>query len=221
MAIIVVCPNPKCGTPLTLENARAGTSLNCPRPTCNTPLRVPSTQPTDPLPAELYGKLNRLRKLLACDYLVEPCSRCLENKMVLVEISPGAKTTCYQCVHCGKKTRSPAGTPAAIDSIGIWQELQAWVEGYNRSAPAEPYSLAVQFQTPEAPLPFERTTRTTIPVNVRTEVWRRDGGKCVVCGTKHNLEFDHIIPIARGGATTAKNLQLLCQSCNQRKGAKV
>ena len=39
------------------------------------------------------------------------------------------------------------------------------------------------------------------------------------CGSKKNLEFDHIIAVALGGADTARNLQLLCQSCNRSKGA--
>jgi hypothetical protein len=38
------------------------------------------------------------------------------------------------------------------------------------------------------------TKREPIPEDVRFEVWRRDEGKCVQCGSKSKLEFDHIIP---------------------------
>jgi 5-methylcytosine-specific restriction endonuclease McrA len=41
---------------------------------------------------------------------------------------------------------------------------------------------------------------------------------CEECGSKERLEFDHIIPVIEGGATTARNIQLLCESCNRRKG---
>ena len=33
------------------------------------------------------------------------------------------------------------------------------------------------------------------------------------------LQFDHAIPFALGGATTVENLQLLCAGCNRVKGA--
>ena len=59
--------------------------------------------------------------------------------------------------------------------------------------------------------------REPIPKAVQREVWRRDQGRCVECGSKGNLEFDHIIPFAKGGANTVRNLQLLCQDCNRRK----
>lgn len=52
--------------------------------------------------------------------------------------------------------------------------------------------------------------REVIPGHVRQFVWTRDGGRCGECGAKENLEFDHIIPVAEGGASSARNLQLLC-----------
>ncbi|MEC3916000.1 TerD family protein [Nocardia sp. CDC160] len=66
--------------------------------------------------------------------------------------------------------------------------------------------------------PGRRDTRT-IPPDVKAIVWQRDGGKCVECGERHYLEFDHIIPISIGGATSPANLQILCRACNRTKGA--
>lgn len=60
--------------------------------------------------------------------------------------------------------------------------------------------------------------RERLPQEVRIEVWQRDSGRCVECGSQENLEFDHIIPFAMGGSSTARNLQLLCGDCNRRKG---
>ena len=50
-----------------------------------------------------------------------------------------------------------------------------------------------------------------IPSNVKKEVWERDKGKCVICGSSDNLHFDHIIPFSKGGSSlVSKNIQLLC-----------
>ncbi len=59
--------------------------------------------------------------------------------------------------------------------------------------------------------------REPIPQEVMDKVWNRDGGKCVKCGSQENLEFDHIIPLSKGGATTYRNMQLLCKKCNLEK----
>jgi 5-methylcytosine-specific restriction endonuclease McrA len=55
---------------------------------------------------------------------------------------------------------------------------------------------------------------------LRRQVWRRDGGKCTKCSSKHALEIDHIVPFACGGETREENLRLLCRSCNQATAAK-
>ena len=57
--------------------------------------------------------------------------------------------------------------------------------------------------------------------SVKDKVWKRDGGKCVECGSNENLEFDHIIPHSKGGANTYRNIQLLCEPCNRSKSAKI
>jgi hypothetical protein len=64
-----------------------------------------------------------------------------------------------------------------------------------------------------------KARRELISQDVKVLVWQRDKGRCVECASKLELEFDHIIPLAMGGSNTARNLQLLCASCNRRKGA--
>jgi hypothetical protein len=63
----------------------------------------------------------------------------------------------------------------------------------------------------------ERAFSRVIPSHVRREVWRRDQGKCVNCGSRKNLEYDHIIPFSEGGSNTARNIELLCEECNRKK----
>ena len=38
---------------------------------------------------------------------------------------------------------------------------------------------------------------------------------------RDRLEFDHIIPVSKGGSNTARNLELRCETCNRRKGATI
>jgi 5-methylcytosine-specific restriction endonuclease McrA len=63
--------------------------------------------------------------------------------------------------------------------------------------------------------------RPSIPEETRIEVWRRDEGKCARCGSNEKLEYDHIIPISKGGSNTARNIELLCEKCNRSKGANI
>lgn len=63
--------------------------------------------------------------------------------------------------------------------------------------------------------------REAIPESVRLFVWQRDEGRCVKCGSQEKLEFDHVIPVADGGSSTDRNVQLLCEACNRAKGRSV
>jgi len=63
-----------------------------------------------------------------------------------------------------------------------------------------------------SPTEQEGYKRPSIPEKTRIEVWRRDEGKCVQCGSKEKLEYDHIIPISKGGSNTARNIQPFVRS---------
>lgn len=65
---------------------------------------------------------------------------------------------------------------------------------------------------------LSRNRREAIPDDVKMYVWNRDSGKCVKCRSQEKLEFDHIIPLSKGGSDTARNIQLLCENCNRSKG---
>ena len=73
----------------------------------------------------------------------------------------------------------------------------------------------------EEQLENTRHERTRIPETVRVEVWRRDQGRCASCGSREKLEYDHIVPVSRGGSNTARNVELLCEVCNRSKGDRI
>jgi 5-methylcytosine-specific restriction endonuclease McrA len=62
---------------------------------------------------------------------------------------------------------------------------------------------------------------TPIPHDTRVFVWSRDGGRCRNCGSDQELHFDHVIPRALGGSNLAENIEVLCRTCNLKKGSKL
>ena len=79
--------------------------------------------------------------------------------------------------------------------------------------------------SPRAPRATSSPRR--IPAHVKRDVWLRDGGRCTftgasghVCGATRLLEFDHVVPIARGGRTAADNIRLRCRAHNQYEAEK-
>lgn len=61
-----------------------------------------------------------------------------------------------------------------------------------------------------------------IPSEVKKEVWKRDKGRCVICGETKNLHFDHDLPFSKGGTSlTAKNVRLLCIKHNLQKSGRI
>ncbi|HEX8282328.1 MAG TPA: HNH endonuclease [Pyrinomonadaceae bacterium] len=72
------------------------------------------------------------------------------------------------------------------------------------------------------PAPESPEVRRLIPSTVKLEVWKRDGGRCVLCGARDNLHFDHDIPYSKGGSSlTARNVQLLCARHNLEKSDRI
>ncbi|MEM7373947.1 MAG: HNH endonuclease [Bacteroidota bacterium] len=61
-------------------------------------------------------------------------------------------------------------------------------------------------------LPFKKVSLT------RQNVFKRDGNKCVYCGSRERLTLDHLIPRAQGGRTIWGNLVTACYKCNSKKG---
>jgi HNH endonuclease len=69
-----------------------------------------------------------------------------------------------------------------------------------------------------------RRTGRYISFRVKIRVVRRDNYTCQHCGEHlkdNEVEFDHIIPIAKGGSSEEHNIRLTCHDCNADKSDKV
>lgn len=94
--------------------------------------------------------------------------------------------------------------PASREPTSMQDNLDAWICDYDASLER---------------LPVIRTgTREPICWHVRSMIKQRDGYRCRWCGTEHReLHIDHIKPWSAGGTHDSRNLQVLCDRCNETK----
>ncbi len=126
-----------------------------------------------------------------------------------------------------KSGRSPAEIVRVYEKIksGIWvynglfRLTDAWRD---KSGPRRVFKFRLELMSDftaasERPSSLIEHDRV-IPTAVKLEVWKRDGGRCVQCGSKENLHFDHVIPYSKGGSSKdPRNIQILCARHNIQK----
>lgn len=121
---------------------------------------------------------------------------------------------------------------ARVESRAYWQFRNAFYWDNDGLRADQIYALLVTRQQREAArveraqaavamggAPRPPSPRGSIPDDVKQFVWNRDGGRCRHCGAVHELQFDHVIPVAMGGSSAPENLQVLCGPCNRSKAA--
>ncbi|MEJ2304023.1 MAG: HNH endonuclease [Anaerolineales bacterium] len=102
---------------------------------------------------------------------------------------------------------------------GLFELVDSWLD---KEGPRNVFKFKLEaieeaFETMEVARDSSQHRRI-IPTSVKLEVWKRDGGKCAICGATDELHFDHIIPYSRGGTSLkAENIQLLCARHNLEK----
>lgn len=107
---------------------------------------------------------------------------------------------------------------------GVFRLVDSWQEHDGNRQVFKFKLVAVEEDETHQAVPglFAEDRRRIIPTSVKLEVWKRDGGKCVVCGATDELHFDHIIPFSKGGTSLkADNVQLLCARHNIQKRDKI
>lgn len=106
---------------------------------------------------------------------------------------------------------------------GVFKLVDAWTKKINTRIV---FKFKLQLLDEEINASKQRPTdlehNRIIPTSVKLEVWRRDKGRCVKCGSQDNLHFDHIIPYSKGGSSlVAENIQILCARHNLQKSDKI
>jgi hypothetical protein len=130
------------------------------------------------------------------------CDREFQQLGHLAESKSGARTSAYYVHRNG----------------WIWSSQRTltdtqWIALIDRKRGKDDVVLA----TLGAEVPSDSNQTRSISVEVRRAVWTRDQGKCAKCGSRERLEFDHIVPVSRGGSSTERNVELLCEVCNRAK----
>lgn len=65
-----------------------------------------------------------------------------------------------------------------------------------------------------------RALRKGISLQKRYAILKRDGFRCVLCGTtatQTQLVLDHLVPVVKNGTNEISNLRTLCRACNHGK----
>jgi hypothetical protein len=102
---------------------------------------------------------------------------------------------------------------------GAFHSVDAWQESSSGRRVFESRLVAVEGEEDfSQPVPAQARPRRIIPTAVKLEVWKRDSGRCTICGAEEDLHFDHLIAWSKGGSSsTAENVQLLCGRHNLQK----
>jgi len=106
---------------------------------------------------------------------------------------------------------------------GFFSLVDAWLEDDSRRQVFK-FKLELLDRVTDAPAldgrPLEHSR--VIPSAVKFEVWKRDKGSCVLCGSTSNLHFDHDLPFSKGGSSLlAANIRILCAKHNLSKSDKI
>lgn len=132
----------------------------------------------------------------------------------------------FEAALAASKGRGKAERVRVYEKIrtGIWvfngtfHLVDAWTEAQGTRSVFKFKLVLEDEDTSSDGSPSHLVHSRLIPSSVKLAVWQRDKGACVLCGSRQNLHFDHVIPFAKGGSSLVEsNIQLLCASHNLAK----
>ena len=97
------------------------------------------------------------------------------------------------------------------------EELRIANAEYSRNHP----EVAIRCQNKRRAL--KKNNGGVLSKGIIDKLFKLQSGKCAYCKSDLKVtgkHLDHIMPLVKGGANSDRNVQLLCPSCNTKKGAK-
>jgi hypothetical protein len=143
---------------------------------------------------------------------------------------PGSWTKARLSNYLSKSNSVPQKA-GAVGNLDYWVFEEKWYSSGKDLTPDEVKALLKASATRQkqtldrakslasAKIGDSQNKRGQVPADLRLLIWAKYEGSCANCGATSELQFDHIIPVVMGGATSEENLQILCASCNRTKGA--
>ncbi len=156
--------------------------------------------------------------------------------------APGWKWVAGACAKCGEPREKGARCkPCRRKTLAAWyaSNPQRQLDAKHRYQANHPERVAKQRSDYKSlrstklkeVLYLSRARTNGVPaVNPWTEMdyWQlfhiAQAARCALCGRMNDdapLTVDHIVPVSKGGSDDRDNIQLLCLSCNSRKGTRI
>ena len=111
---------------------------------------------------------------------------------------------------------------------GIWSDRGLfWLAGYNYDNAGGRRIFKFRMQLSDVPDEIAQRDdverhRRIIPSWVKQIVYKRDKGRCEICGAEDQIHFDHELPFSKGGTSlTPENVRILCARHNLQKGPRI
>lgn len=133
-----------------------------------------------------------------------------------------------QCKNCNREWRIANADYLKKSKAEYRRKNKEKINSYNRHWRMKNQELAKSYSANWVKANPDKVNAKTL----RYRVWKRSNkvffisekfmkklyqSECSACGSRNNIQADHIISIARGGDHSEGNLQPLCRSCNSSK----
>ncbi len=101
---------------------------------------------------------------------------------------------------------------------GVFRLVDAWIEESGKRKVFRFRLELTDTDVADKPNQTDLEHNRLIPSAVKQEVFKRDKGRCTLCGATDNLHFDHDLPYSKGGTSImVENVRLLCARHNLQK----